>query len=107
MRASMRLLAVVSCAVFVAALIAVGGASAAGPSASAARLRDCGALHNSFIAIVSRDVRCSTARTVGRRYMNGRRRPLGFRCRRFSVQAAAGWQARCTRGGQLVRIIPE
>lgn len=103
----MRRVALLLCAVLAAALIVVGGAGAAGPSAAAARVRDCGSLHAFDTAIVSRNVLCSTARTVGRRYMTGHRRPLAFRCRRISVNAGAGWYARCTRGAQVVRITPE
>ena len=67
------------------------------------------------IAVVTNHVSCSTGRSVANAYLNSTRTGLpkarvtiqGFRCVRHTVQAAAGWNATCTRGSSTIQIIPE
>lgn len=59
------------------------------------------------VAVGARQVTCSRARRVANDYLDGHKNPLGFRCRRYKVDAAAGWYAKCTRHATYVQITPE
>ena len=59
------------------------------------------------VAVAAHQVACSTARQVAVSYLNGRKGPQGFDCRRYSIDAAAGWYAECSRHRAYVQITPE
>ncbi len=100
----------------VALLVAVAtlAASTVAVGATAAKLKDCGDLSHTFVAVTARGTSCRTAKNVARKYNNSvlQRNTwpssvLGFRCKKISVQAAAGWDARCQKRRAVVHIIPE
>jgi hypothetical protein len=59
------------------------------------------------VAVTAHEVSCKPARKIASAYLNGRKKPDGFSCRKYKVNAAAGWWAKCTRGSSYVQIIPE
>ena len=87
-------------AVAAAALLlpSVGGA--------VARPTSCGHVQGT-VAVTAHKLACTPARRVANAYLNGRKNPDGFRCQKHSVDAAAGWWAKCARGGAYVQITPE
>lgn len=59
------------------------------------------------VAIAAHQVACPRARGVAEDYLHGHKNPDGFRCRRYNVDVAAGWWAKCTRHTAYVQITPE
>lgn len=88
------------------AIVVVGAGSWGAADGAASRQRQCGHVAGS-VAITAVGVKCATARAVGLRYLDRSRGSRGFRCKRYRVDAAAGWYAVCTRGARRVRITPE
>jgi hypothetical protein len=87
---------------------AVAAAALLLPSTGAALQRPnrCGHVQGT-VAVSAHKLACAPARSVANAYLNGHRNPDGFRCQKHSVDAAAGWWAKCTRGSAYVQITPE
>jgi hypothetical protein len=81
-------------------------ASASAAATSSATPRHCGYVHE-FVSVAATGVGCRTAESVARRYLDGRHRPLGFRCVKHDVNAAAGYYTICRKGRAQVDIVPE
>jgi hypothetical protein len=73
---------------------------------AAARPTSCGHVQGT-VAVTAHKLACTPARRVADAYLNGHKNPDGFRCQKHSVDAAAGWWAKCTRGIAYVQITPE
>jgi hypothetical protein len=61
------------------------------------------------VAITTKHLSCKTGRYVAGKYLdsNLKRAPEHFKCHRYTVQAAAGWQATCKRSKAVIQITPE
>jgi hypothetical protein len=91
-----------------AACAVVVGAALLLPSTSGALERPtlCGHVDGT-VAVTAHKLACTPARRVANAYLHGHKNPDGFRCQKHSVDAAAGWAAKCTRGTAYVQITPE
>jgi hypothetical protein len=93
------------------AAVCLGALTACGlmvPATSSAtqRIVVCGHVQGT-VAVSTHGLTCSAARRIANDYLGGKKNPAGFRCRRYKVDAAAGWQAKCTRRATYVQIVPE
>lgn len=73
---------------------------------AAPTLRPCGSVDGT-VGIGAVAVDCRMARAVGSHYLETNHGSHGFRCRRYGIDAAAGWYAICSRARERVRITPE
>jgi hypothetical protein len=89
------------CAAAVAATLILPAGAGAGQ-----RPISCGYVQET-VAVSAHQVSCRPARKIANAYLSGSKKPEGFSCRKYKVNAAAGWWAKCTRGSTYVQITPE
>ena len=90
-------------------LAMLSGTSLAETGIAPAKMRLCGHVDGTVVISVDRGtVPCATARKVARRYLNQQQNhPLGYTCRRYTIDVAAGFYAKCRKGANVVHITPE
>jgi hypothetical protein len=99
-------------AILIASYILFGTVAHAGltarrpPAHAAAYYKECGHLER-FIGVVAHNLTCRKALDVARVYLAGNHHPLGFRCKRVNVNAAAGYFTHCIKHAEAVNIAPE
>jgi hypothetical protein len=105
-------LASAAAAILTAFCILGWGIAPADPAAASSRAdaavlyHECGHLER-FIGVVAHDLSCRKALTVARAFLAGNHHPLGFRCKRVNVNAAAGYFTHCIKRSAALNVIPE